>query len=215
MASRHASEEGEALTSPGKVNALTPKKQAWIKAYLVRRNACQATIDVGITENRDSAKVIGHRILHEPAVAKEIERQLASLGDAVKMQSDPTLAALVEMRDFIPRRVLEAAGAESKALADQLSDEDLRCLQSISIKKWSPDGQGESIVLKPVNRAFICATLAKITLHKELTKVEKQETESEIKAQLKARLAALAAELFPEEAGPPLVVESREEATAD
>ena len=194
------SEDVNALTSSlAPANSLTDKQKSFIKFYSITRNATKAALQAGLTSNSASARVLGARMLKTPAVAALIEKAIAGLGDSVAMQSDPTLAALVEMRDFCARGVMEA-NPTLKELADKLTDEELRCIGHISIKRWqSESGSGESIVLKPVNRLLAACALAKVALHRDLTKIVKQETESEIKAQLRQRMQTLAAAEFPEE----------------
>ena len=90
------------------MNALTPKQRAFIEQLPLNQwNGTQAAIAAGYSAK--SAGVMAHRLLKNPAIAKELDRRTAEIVE----KTDVTIAEVIaELRQYAFDREYKATNSE-------------------------------------------------------------------------------------------------------
>ena len=184
---------------------MSSREREFALGFVRHGNASKAARDAGY--ERDS----GWDLRHLPQYG-HVQRFIESLQQdhlaLIKRELPASVAVLVRQRDFDPGCLKDEQG-NWRPWAD-LDPEDRACLTEFSEKTYEG---GSSLRVKWANASLAAAKLVEWTLRHADN--QPKESESEIKAQLKQRLAALAAELFPEEEGAPIIVPDKPEATQE
>lgn len=126
-------------------NGLTPKQAAFVREYLIDKNATQAAIRAGYS--RKTARQIGEENLSKPDIRLAIDAGLAAAARRANLASDEVMADLARTLRFDPRKLFNADGT-LKAL-DELDGATARCLTSVEvIETASRDGMAPLFVTK-------------------------------------------------------------------
>lgn len=106
--SLHMAETVEDMSLPeSKINY---KEARFIMEYLTSLNACDAVVKAGYTENRDSAKCIGHDLLRKLKIKKAIQAQMNARAQRTLITADVILRELFLIASVNPKDAFDKHG---------------------------------------------------------------------------------------------------------
>lgn len=111
---------------------LSAIKKRFCDEYLIDLNATQAVIRAGYKINSDnSAASIGSKLLKEPDVAKEIDKQMAERSKRTGINQERVIRELARIA-FV--RATDVIAPDDASVKEYASDDDLACIQSVKVK---------------------------------------------------------------------------------
>lgn len=87
---------------------MTPKQEAFIREYLIDRNATQAAIRAGYSAKTASA--IGDENLRKPEIRAAIDAAMAKVANRAEVTAERILRERARLAFFDPRKLLDAEG---------------------------------------------------------------------------------------------------------
>lgn len=110
-------------------NGLTPKQAAFVREYLIDKNATQAAIRAGYS--RKTARQIGEENLSKPDIRLAIDAGMAESAQRAGLAADEVRANLARVLRFDPRKLFNRDGTMKQI--HELDDDTALCLTAIEV----------------------------------------------------------------------------------
>lgn len=126
-------------------NGLTPKQAAFVREYLIDKNATQAAIRAGYS--RKTARQIGEENLSKPDIRLAIDAGLAAAARRADLAAEEVTADLARTLRFDPRKLFNADGTMKPI--HEVDDATALCLTSIEVVETA-GADGVPMVVKKI-----------------------------------------------------------------
>ncbi len=129
-------------------NGLTPKQAAFVREYLIDKNATQAAIRAGYS--RKTARQIGEENLSKPDIRLAIDAGMAESAQRAGLAADEVRANLARVLRFDPRKLFNRDGTMKPI--HELDDDTALCLTGIEVVTMAgpPGEDGEEGAATPL-----------------------------------------------------------------